>query len=84
MDSKGFCDGRSGTGERNLFSRHGTVDHSIYVAVDRGGAGLGRVEAILTHELTQQYVAEMAPKLEDGYLDIRSTLIKSIPIHEGF
>lgn len=55
-------------------------DHSIYLAVDKDGLGLDRIEEILLSDETHDYVCSTAPRLEDGYFDIRSTLIRSVPI----
>ncbi len=56
------------------------VNHNLYVLAGQGGRSLDDIEAILLSESTQAWVARNAPRLEDGYLDIRAGLIRRIPV----
>lgn len=58
------------------------VNHNLYV-VSAGTRSLDEIEAILTSRETQDFIARSAPRLENGYLDIRATLIRRIPIPGG-
>lgn len=58
------------------------VNHNLYV-VSAGARSLDEIEGILTAPATQDFVARNAPRLENGYLDIRATLIRRIPISVG-
>lgn len=56
------------------------VNHNLYVVAGQDGRSLDEIEGILLSEATQAWVARNAPRLEDGYLDIRAGLIRRIPV----
>lgn len=56
------------------------VNHNLYVVAGQAGRSLDEIEAILLSDATQAWVARNAPRLEDGYLDIRAGLIRRIPV----
>lgn len=56
------------------------VHHNLYVVAGQDGRSLDEIEGILLSEATQAWVARNAPRLEDGYLDIRAGLIRRIPV----
>jgi hypothetical protein len=56
------------------------VNHNLYVVAGQDVRSLDEIEGILLSEATQAWVARNAPRLEDGYLDIRAGLIRRIPV----
>lgn len=56
------------------------VNHNLYVVAGQAGRSLDEIESHLLSETTQAWVSRHAPRLEDGYLDIRAGLIRRIPI----
>lgn len=56
------------------------VNHNLYVLAGQAGRSLDEIEALLLSDATQAWVARNAPRLEDGYLDIRAGLIRRIPL----
>jgi len=57
------------------------VNHNITVVTDERGTGLERLRDALTSDAAQEWVVRHAPRLEDGYHDIRTTLVRRIPLY---
>lgn len=55
------------------------INHNLYVVQAHPEIGLAKIEAILKSASTHNWLAKNAPRLENGYYDIRSSLIRRIP-----
>ena len=55
------------------------VDHALYV-VSSGSMAIAEIAAALTGEEAAEHARRNAPRLEDGYLDIRASLIRTVPL----
>lgn len=56
------------------------VNHNLTIVTDEKGTGLEALRDKLLSPAVQDWVANNAPRLEDGYRDIRTSLIRRIPI----
>jgi hypothetical protein len=55
------------------------INHNLYVVQARPDISLEQIEAILLSDSTHDWLMRNAPRLENGYYDLRSTLIRRIP-----
>lgn len=55
------------------------INHNLYVVQAHPDFSLEAIERILISENTQEWLTKNAPRLENGYYDIRSSLIRRIP-----
>ncbi|PZR95151.1 MAG: SAM-dependent methyltransferase [Stutzerimonas stutzeri] len=56
------------------------INHNLYVVQAREDVSLERIEAALLSEATHEWLTRNAPRLENGYYDLRSSLIRRIPV----
>lgn len=55
------------------------INHNLYVVQARPDITLEQIEAILLSDLTHDWLMRNAPRLENGYYDLKSSLIRRIP-----
>lgn len=60
------------------------INHNIYVVSANDGHDLDAIEAAIQHPQTQSWLANNAPPLENGYYDIRATMIRRIPLPAAY
>lgn len=56
------------------------VNHNLSIVTDEKGTGLEQIRDRLLSQPVQEWVAANAPRLEDGFRDIRTGLIRRIPV----
>lgn len=56
------------------------INHNLYVVQAHRQIGLDKIEAVLRSAATHEWLTRNAPRLENGYYDIRSSLIRRIPV----
>lgn len=55
------------------------IDHGISI-VTAGEASLEAIEEQLLSKEAQDWVKARAPRLENGYLDLRTTMLRKLPV----
>lgn len=55
------------------------INHNLYVVQAKPEITLAQIEAILLSDSTHEWLMRNAPRLENGYYDLRSNLIRRIP-----
>ncbi|WP_244627541.1 Eco57I restriction-modification methylase domain-containing protein [Microvirga tunisiensis] len=56
------------------------INHNLYIIEGSGSVSLDAIEDILRSSATHAWLERNAPRLENGYFDIRSGLIRRIPV----
>ncbi|GHE74912.1 hypothetical protein GCM10019059_37990 [Camelimonas fluminis] len=57
------------------------LDHNIHVATCKDGFSLDAIRAALQRQETQTWINAFAPRLENGFFDLRLSMLRKIPIH---
>jgi hypothetical protein len=60
------------------------VNHNLQVIDTKGGLSLAEIEAILTSAESHAWITRHAPRLENGFLSITTTLLRRLPIPHNF
>jgi hypothetical protein len=60
------------------------INHGLHVVAQTERCDLDTIRAILTHPDSQSWIECHAPPLEDGWLDLRTTMLRKLPIPEAF
>lgn len=56
------------------------INHNLSIVSGAGPRGLDEIEAILRDPASQEWVEQRAPRLENGYWSLTTTLLRQLPV----
>lgn len=56
------------------------INHNLSIVSDAGHQGLDEIEAILRAPRSLEWVQQRAPRLENGYFSLTTTLLRQLPV----